>query len=286
MAKFAFWRTIGAAYAFVFTRPLQFLKIVWPWIVLFFAAELGLQRLGRVLLPQSPLRYVLASSLVYLVALGALVAVSVALHRDILLGESSWRAALRFGRRQWRFLWIGIVITLAMVVPIFVVFRFVGISLQVALMSHSGIWAALIGTLIAMWVIGLALWFLVGRMMLGLPAAAVDEREPLLRAWDRASGGNAWRLFFGSLLCGLPLTMLENLVDRFLPVHVATSMTFKFQSGASLRIKELWLPGDAVSTLFTILEVSVLIAFYSYAYRALAAAPLPSTVALGDPVPR
>lgn len=272
MRKFAFWRGIGAAYLFVFRQPLRFLKIVWPWLVVLLAEDVAESYLYSALLPGSPGKYMLAVSVSFLLAAVSFVAVSVGLYRSILRGEVFWLAGLHFGRRQWHFLGIGLLVGLAVGFPVFVVLQIFS-SLMLAVFVGTGLSLPMLaGVSAAVWVVGMIAWFFASRMLLALPAAALDEDQPISRAWERSKNGNSWQLFIGSLCCGLPLMAIQSLVSGFLPKHSLGGMKFRFAGGGSLTIREHWFVGDAVNTVFTVIEIAILIAFYSYAYQRITGA--------------
>jgi hypothetical protein len=113
------------------------------------------------------------------------------------------------------------------------------------------------------------------RIVLGLPAIAVDEpRGVLRRGWDR-SRGNLWRLFFASLLCLLPMEMIGGAVNSVAPLILRhPGIGWTVAGGAALAI------GTVVFYFLLFLGAAVWVAFLSNAYRQLAAAkperePLP-----------
>jgi hypothetical protein len=108
-AKVGHVGTVGAAYGFVFGHPLRFFRAAWPWFALMCASFLiSAAAIG----PPSQATALAIAFTVGFIVLASFVSVSVAIHRSIILGEGSWRAPLRFGRRQLRFLGSGLIIAL------------------------------------------------------------------------------------------------------------------------------------------------------------------------------
>ena len=259
--KIDVWRTVGAAYAFIFARPLRLLRLGGWWLALVALSQL------RWLLPPSLTPTLLTGptlggavvSLAFLLFYAAgFLSFCVALHRAVLSDESrSWFAALRFRRREWRFLGYILLIFVLMAVPVVFV-NYLLASIGFAALQGGANAAAIF---LAWFVIGylefLLVWIYGARLMLVLPAVAADETgDRLTRAWER-SRGNAWRLYLGSILCTLPFAASSAIVPWL----------------SDLKRSD---PYDAISFLSSFLELCVLVAFYSYCYRQLAtAAPAP-----------
>src|SRR5690242_8619444 len=125
MQKIAFWRSIGAAYAFVFTQPVRLLRTGGIWLAIFALYALWLALPGTTARPTSladALRHGAIGIAVLLFYLFGLTSFAVAWHRAVLLDEDRpWLSALRFRRREWRFLGNGLLVALALGVPFFFV---------------------------------------------------------------------------------------------------------------------------------------------------------------------
>jgi hypothetical protein len=115
-------------------------------------------------------------------------------------------------------------------------------------------------------------WFFWARLLLAFPAAAVDQPGALGRGWDIARG-NWLRLYLASLLCLVPFVALGALVPLLLGPDVVVGGKYVFRSGTSITLTHGKPLHEIASGVIGILELTVLIAFYSIAYRQLAAAP-------------
>jgi hypothetical protein len=266
MQKIAFWRTVGDAYGFLFDNLRRFFNLAAVWLA--GVLVLGAAALG--LFPAAPaLGAVIAvAALIFYAA--AVVAFSVAWHRAILRGEPSPSpAGLHFGRREWRFFGYGLLITLI-----------IGVALAVAVGVLAVFAIAMMATLGSMGIIFFALpalaaiagWAFCSRLMLALPAVAVDEESDLLStAWARGRG-NSVRLFFGPILCALPLVIAQAVLRAV--IHVA----FGLQYWASAPHHKLALLAaaplaqgllTALSVVVYFLQLGLTVGFLSFAYRQL-----------------
>lgn len=256
--KIDVWRTVGAAYAFIFARPLRLLRLGGWWLAL-----VALWQLWRLLPPplqppvideNAPLSIMAAGFIASLFFAAGFLSFCVALHRAVLSGESrSWFAALRFGRREWRFLGYILLIATLMAVPVFVVDPGLA-SIIAELQGDAGVTVVLRVSFVIGYLEFLLVWIYGARLMLVFPAVAADETGGrLARAWQRGRG-NTLRVYFGSALCVFPFAASERI---------------------ALWILDLNRDGDvygAISLATFILRIAVLVAFYAYCYRQLASA--------------
>jgi hypothetical protein len=213
------------------------------------------------------------SFIVFVLLIASFVSGSVAIHRSIILNESSWLAALRFRRREWRFLGIGTLIALAVIVPLFVFLAIVLFSVLPMAAPLIKDPAALDAAYVAAYVGAvLILWGLAARLMLALPAVAIDEEgRQLGRAWTR-SRGNGLRLWLGSLACWFPFVSL---------LFVGGAYAI-WEAAQVLVVPVGWLFGlfSLLWFLANIFSAVTLVAFYSFAFSVLAGV---SVVAPGSP---
>lgn len=269
VGKVIFWSAIRRGYVFVFGHPLEFLKIIWPWCALFIIGEWASIVLKPVLLPQAPGKYFLLMMLKALLELASFVAASVALHRAILAGDSSWVSGLRFGRRHFRFLGICAAIAVGIGILMLAIVQMTAPLGLLAFRSGHNFQTIMIGLSVAGLILYLVGWYPISRLILALPAVSVDEPAAVSGAWERSAGLDGLRLYLGSLLCELPIIGLEKIAKGFLPPHATVSTTFKFGSSVTLKFPEIWPFDDAISTAFSTVEVALLVAFYSCAYAYL-----------------
>ncbi len=281
MQKIAVWRTVGAAYAFVFGHPLRLLRLGGIWLAVIAGFELWLVLSHNSLwlaalrsptwAPVAQWAFPLSGIAELLFFALGLISLCVALHRAALAHETrSWFAALRFGRREWRFLGYTLLIGLAMAVPIFVVNH--GL-LNVGFAALRG--GANLGVVLQWWylitiTLLLLVWSYASRLMLVFPAVAVDDTgEALLRAWDR-SRGNWLRLYFGSLICMLPFTVADWYSRALLGPKMVAWTRYQLSAGISVKLAQGGELHDAFSAALSLLDLCVLVVFYSCCYRQLA----------------
>lgn len=289
MHKLPLWRTVGAAYAAVFGAPAQILRIGWLWFALMAGFEVWRQ-LGLQLGPPppplwQPILFGLADALV--VAFGA-IAYSVAWYRATLVGEDrSWLFPFRFRRREWRVLGTGLLVALLPGVPLFAVSKLVAyviaFSIRDAIAAHdpAGVVAVARWWFVIGRVLFLAAWFFWSRLLLALPAASVDRPASLSIGWDLGQG--SWlRLFAGSLLCLAPFVALELLVPLVLGPNVTISRKYVYASGMSTILSKGDALHEVVAGVINLLELTILLAFYSCSYRLLASR---AAAAAPEPVP-
>jgi hypothetical protein len=253
MRKIAFWRTVAAGYLFVFGQLGRFIRIAGPWIVAFivlFAVAIPV----TIVVPTRATSVALGATALLLM-MASYVAFSVAWHRAILLGEQRpFGENFRFGRREWRFLGFGIVCVLLILVPA---------ALIVAASAVFGVIAGSLGVengkaagVVILSLVVLVVYATSARLMLAFPAVAVDEGPPYLaRAWARTRG-NALRLFFGMVICALPLSLLTSLLDAAAGKLAAENAAFA-------------LAAQAVLLIANFLGVAVYVGFLSFAYDQL-----------------
>jgi hypothetical protein len=261
MKKIAFWRTVGAAYGYLFTELMRFLVLAGGWFV-----AVAITVIVMILLMiASPIAGLALGMIIFLaVMIGAVFGFSVAWHRAILLDEPP-RFLPRFGRREWRFLGYSLVITLA----------YLGVT------TVGGVLLAAVAAGVAQAsrplavIVGIALFcgiivadFYVIRLMLALPAAAVDEPSDLLgNAWRRGKG-NGIRLGFGSFLCMLPTGIVQVIV-QFAVAPPLWMRGVAFEGAAPPSV-----PAQMVSAILYVVlyfvQMALIVGFLSFSYLQLA----------------
>jgi hypothetical protein len=229
-----FWLTVREAYRFVFSDLTRFVQTAGVWIVgtvvlnLLVVAQFGDAALvthaagGHI--PKS-FDLVAFGFLIGLFNYAGSIAFAVAWHRAVLLEETpGFIGALRFGRREWRFLFyswgIGLVVA-GIAVAVVLILLFLGrIILQGQSIEDLPLLikaASLAWVVVIVLILGIPLV----RLTLGLPAIAVDEPSGVWgRAWRRGAG-NGLRLVGGAFLCVGPITLVAvfaNLVQGFMVI--------------------------------------------------------------------
>jgi len=269
LQKLEIWRPLGAAYRFVFARPGWFLPSAWPGLILLISLEAGFAYADAILPPPSPTDHLMLVLGAVLVALCAAVSAAVAIQRSIFLGETSWGAGLRFGRLQLRYLGAALLIVAILVVPFIIFVELLG-PLAVGL-ARAGVStrATLASEAASAYVLLALLWLPVGKLLLALPAVALDEGEVISGAWER-SRGNAWRLFLAGLACLVPLTVVQAAADYALRAYAASARLVTLDSGATIFLREYAIFASGLDAVIAVLEFALLMAFYAFAYRQFA----------------
>ena len=162
----------------------------------------------------------------------------------MLSGESrSWFAALRFGRREWRFLGYILLIATLMAVPVFVVDPGLA-SIIAELQGDAGVTVVFRVSFVIGYLEFLLVWIYGARLMLVFPAVAADETGGrLARAWQRGRG-NTLRVYFGSALCVFPFAASERIALWILDLNVTAMST----APSPLRLSFSGLPSWSRST--------------------------------------
>ncbi len=245
-------RIVAASYAFVLLNGRDFLRVV----ALPFVAIAALDILFGINAPEygpedgglPPLDI----SMLFALALELFVTVTVlvAWHRRVLLGEDGLPPGfpLAMGAREGRFFVRLVGVTLAVLV--FHTFAGAGFAAFIegesAAMRVLGI-AGLVG-------VGFADLYLAGRLLLILPATAVDERFNFGKAW-RVSKGNGWRLALAWFLTVLPILAIQLVIYLL----IIFSESREFLIGAAVAI-------DALSLINMALGATVLSLCFVHLY--------------------
>ena len=265
MVKLAFWDTVGEAYRFVFTQPLTIMRAGWAVLAIDFV---------NLLLPAAGIKsaalQVLLAVIVYVLFIGIAVAWHIALARAILLGESSWLAALRFHRRQWRLIGVSLLFTVLVGVPVAIG------AIAVAVAHPAGIVVAPFAIVfLALCIVVIAAGV---RFYLVIPAIAIDDPAKAIRAAWRRGQRNTLRLFFGVLICLLPVFLIVwigafaffsrwiGFLNNGNAPDPNAALGFFFRSHPAMLAA---IAGGG--TLLSLLASALFIAFYALAYRQIAA---------------
>jgi hypothetical protein len=194
----------------------------------------------------------------YLTVLSALTvtlcaaAFAVKWHRRALLGMAAAVPVMALASRDLRFVGHAILLLLATMVPL-VVLMFLAV---LAMFSDEA--TMIVITLLACFAAFLLAIYLLVRLSLILPAAAVDDRTTGWRQSWAATAGVSLRLWGGALLAVLPLAIFSKLVE-----NLAFFVMFQFN------MLPLALLFGALSTIIVFLTVAVAASYTSLAYRAL-----------------
>jgi hypothetical protein len=228
--KLPFWRTVIQAYVLWAKNLPDLVRSCWLWLLLlapFFAiaawwqaphtaALLKASERGQLPPDPTPLLSVAALLLSLIVTLPAAASIAVAWHRLVLRNEQPGsNLYLRLDAVV-----VGYVLLLA---ATWLPSRAAGLLKRV-IEDDTAFW--LISAL------SFAFTFLLPRISLALPAAAVQRRDVTFYASWQATRRNTWRMFAATLICFLPAAFIGNLVYASLPPE--PSQTTIALAGAAL----------------------------------------------------
>lgn len=191
MRKLPVWSTVLGAYDFVWYERRPFLTLALPAIAILTILTImfGAIRATVGIFGHLGLGFVM---LVFWVTF------CVAWHRHYLVPEevATIRTALRWGRRQYRFLLKVIGASALVVLPLIV-----GDALSIIIIKPIALSVGLIGAM-----------YIMARLALLLPSTAVDHRMSFGECW-MFTRGNGWRLFLVIGLVGIPNSVTIILIE-------------------------------------------------------------------------
>ncbi|MBI2585966.1 MAG: hypothetical protein HYW28_08875 [Rhodospirillales bacterium] len=237
-AKLPMARTIARAYGSLVENPGLFARAGWAWMAVAYTAQLASAVFA--------VRY--AGTTAHLLALTAF---AVQWHRGIMLGERPRGLIhLRVGREEARYFLLGLLLTVAILGPPYLLWR----QAVAALPHASGLTAALI--MVGILAVVAAILIAVTRLTLVYPATAIGAFAfGFERSW-RLTHGNTWRILGGAVLAILPWTAISMTLDTL----------FKDMAAApgALTATALLLAAEIA---ISFAEIAVCAAFLSYAYE-------------------
>jgi len=229
-AQIPIFETATSSFRFVLTHRRELLRVGLLAVPAFLILTLGLESFdsawfGR----QGPM----TNAVRLFIDLGArsviAAVVLVAWHRIVMLKltGSHGGPSLAFGLREiryllvWMMLSVGFLGVFAAVLVLVVMVQFLAMLVLYLLLLLSGFADTLVigqrdQFVIVLWIATFfavpAASYVAGRLMLILPALAVDRQRPLRQAW-RMSSGNGWRLVASSLLVLVPMEAISTLCN-------------------------------------------------------------------------
>lgn len=259
--------TIRLAYVSFVTRFADLLRISWVWLgiaALPISTWLGLPHLADFIPTARSANEALARWWIEIgftaAFLLAAASIAVAWHRLLILNETPPLSGSNvLSGRLWRYVLVGILMTLVIWVPAVLMIALVlmmAVKAAPSLFSSDPVSDVMVRTSLAV-ILGLAL--LAGaRLSLALPGQATDERPRSLTSAWRFGQGNSWRLLAGLLACLVPW-VLGQIVPAILP-----DLPDTLNDGAVGTIV------DGLFAIYVILTLQVPIAFLSHAHRFIA----------------
>jgi len=217
--KLPFWGTIGNAYSTSFNNFGYLLKFSWPLMVIFI---LGFVVIGLII-DQFRLPYLVVLQFILGFLLWAMWAVN--WHRSIILNEKTAHLAfVRLRNIEFNFLGYSLLLVLIIIIPILLS---IGVPILLSktgavgfihrtIFMPTGVSPGLSSSVI--FIISMIPAFLVyiftARLVLVLPASAIeDSTVNISRSW-RITTGNTIQLFFGAIFVVLPINLLFMLIER------------------------------------------------------------------------
>lgn len=262
MVKLLILHTVRDAYAFVWRERRDFLSLAFPAIVVLAILSTLLAWLAKATTPTGTGEgnATIGSESLGAFAFGALVSImvyvalwvmfAVAWHRRYLVPDEvvTVRAALRWGRRQTRFLLIAIGL-----------FVLIALLWLIAGALGAGVFGA--GILLMF-----PLFFLIGlvyaRLSLLFPSTAVDHRMSFGECWE-FTRGNSWRLIFIIVLVAIPVGVIALLMSL-----AVTTIVANFGVSDSLTTNFIV---ALIDQTFAFISIAVGVSALSIAYRGLMA---------------
>ena len=260
MKPLAVFTTIRNAYAFVWQGHRDFLSLALPAVVVLAVVW---TLIAWIEIPATPTKAEDANGLgdlIYsVISLAVWVMFAVAWHRRYLVpGEATTiRAALRWRRRQTRFLLLAIGVGVLAILVLLVTSVVAGLFGTL----FNGVWQMLLLAIVIAWVPVLLIY---ARLSLLFPSTAVDHLMSFRECW-RFTRGNGWRLALIIFLIGAPVFVIAVLIQLavahilgFLEITESVATSFV----AAFVVEAVWFVGIAAG-------VSAL----SISYRTLMVAP-------------
>ena len=271
--KLPLWRTIGLSYSTCIDYFPDMLRISWLWLVIVVPVMVmaNMTRGGPPMTPVQiarPLATMVSGHAAGLVMILAGVSIAVAWHRRILLGEHPGLSGSNLVTGSlWRFVGIGLVIALFVLIPVLAVFLLK--SLVFPTFSATGAPAQPNAGLVVVFLAS-ALIYLAGcavmlRLSPLLPARAVGDLGLTFKETWRGTCGHTWRLFWGLVVCTLPPLVLAEIVVMSVARFPDAST---IANGAFVG---LMTTASTILALFYLLVLPIAIGFLSLAYRHLLA---------------
>lgn len=258
---------VELTYAYIFTNLGSLCRLCGPWIAICLLCDAAVRAVGAT----GPTGAMVAASSAKDAPLAvAIVAIAVAWHRAILLGEPvPWLP--RFWRNEARYFWIGCLISIVVALPI-ALSQITGFALVLRVLGGH-LLADFIVTSFFMLACSIAAALIFMRLQLALPAAALGDRFGLTASIG-ATSGNTRRLIAMWFLV-LPPCWIPSMISGLL--HLFLRLTGSLDPGGwigHLLATGLEMGAWAIGTV-------MVVAMLSYSYQILHRPPAQAAVAAG-----
>ena len=260
MKQLAVFKILRDTYAFVWLERRDFLSLALPAIVVLAILRTLIAWIEMSMAPTRTDEAIGIGDLVYsAVSLAVWVMFAVAWHRRYLVPNevTTIRAALRWGRRQTRFLLLAIGVG----VPATIVLFASGFGAFLFGTLFGEVWHAL---LLATFIAFLPVLVIYARLSLLFPSTSVDHRMSFSECW-RITRGNGWRLALIIFLIAALVWVITY------PIDVTIAAIFDFlELSESLIAKFI---GTFFDEALGFIGIAVGVSALSISYRALLVAP-------------
>jgi len=281
LPKLPLGETISLSYAWFFQKFADVLRVSWLWLMLcivlfgienwlhwswltaaFAHASKGATHFQA---PALPLGLGFLMMLAWLAMMFGTTSVAVAWHRRILLNEQPGLSGRNVASRAlWRYIGIGIAITLITILPIAIVMFPTMFLLAPAQGSQPD--AAFFLMIPIIFVIYIAALAIMLRLSVLLPARAIgDTALTFGQAWRRTRG-NTWRMFWGLLACSIPPLIVLEIISAVVWAAIGTSKLVSTDGQMPVPPFGLIMM-SAIMFVLSLLIVPIYIGFLSHSYR-------------------
>jgi hypothetical protein len=263
--KLPVWQTVGEAYRAFFANIGSLIRVCWPWLLVIGGLTIWSFSLGTAWqtaamaamkakqpLPPQPVELVVISHFCNLIYFSGTAILAVGWHRFLLLGEPPRLSGNLFTAPVWRYVGVGMLMTLTAMLPLFIVMVPAALFTS-GMVSTTRSNESTAAIMLFMIPAGCAATALLTRLSLALPARALGHNGVTFRSVWRTTTGNTWRLILGFCLSTVPLLLIPWVVLLLLSDPTAMFRGMAIPVGLIVAVQ--------------LLTSMIGIAFVSFAYR-------------------
>jgi membrane-anchored glycerophosphoryl diester phosphodiesterase (GDPDase) len=257
-----FWRTVGQAYIIWARNLAEVIRISWLWLLLMtpvlfaiiwfvspYLFEVMQAASAGGVMPRPSGFVLLVQAIETLVMLPMVASIAVAWHRLVLRDEHvTERAYLRLDRVVLVYAALLLLVRLLYTLPSYLNDMFAGTATDAETMS----WLLPTLLIFLLMIVG---FYVVARLSVILPALALEHDDITLgRVW-KETRGNGWKLFWGYILCTIPIFAVASAGGWWLLTLNESRFVFAF--------------GSVLFTYISSLSMLIAVGFLSLTYRYL-----------------